>query len=93
VSPCPQEAGSVGAFFLSTSRRNQWALDALGKQPVAHFPTPRARPVIQGAVQNGCALVFSAPPPPPSPQSAASNRKRPDARGETICPGNRDAGA
>jgi hypothetical protein len=31
-------------FFLSTSRRNQWALDALGKQPVAH--PPRARPVI-----------------------------------------------
>jgi hypothetical protein len=29
-----------GAFFLSTSRRNQWALDALGKQPVAHFPPP-----------------------------------------------------
>jgi hypothetical protein len=26
-------------FFLS-SRRNQWALDALGKQPVAHSPPP-----------------------------------------------------
>jgi hypothetical protein len=25
---------------LSTSRRNQWALDALGKQPVAHSPPP-----------------------------------------------------
>jgi hypothetical protein len=25
-------------FFLSTSRRNQWALDALGKQPVAPPP-------------------------------------------------------
>jgi hypothetical protein len=34
---------------------------ALWKQPVAHLP-PRARPVTQGAVENGCALVIPAPP-------------------------------
>jgi hypothetical protein len=39
--------------------RNEWALSALGKQPVAH-PFPRARPVIQGAVANGCALAMCA---------------------------------
>jgi hypothetical protein len=33
---------------------------ALLKQPAAHRPTvsPRARPVTQGAVENGCVLVF-----------------------------------
>jgi hypothetical protein len=38
--------------------RNQLTPGALGKQPVAHFPLPRARPVIQGVVENGYALVF-----------------------------------
>ena len=33
----------IGAFLIAAG--NQWALDALGKQPVAHSP-PRARPVI-----------------------------------------------
>jgi hypothetical protein len=41
--------------------RNQLAPGALGTQPAAHFPLPRARSVTQGVVENGYALVFSAP--------------------------------
>ena len=40
--------------------RNQLAPGALGTRPAAHFP-PRARSVTQGVVENGYALVFSAP--------------------------------
>jgi hypothetical protein len=40
--------------------RNQLAPGALGTQPAAHFPPPRARSVTQGVVEYGYALVFSA---------------------------------
>jgi hypothetical protein len=46
--------------FRRSADRNQRMPAALLKQPAAHRPTvsPRARPVTQGAVENGCVLVF-----------------------------------
>ena len=38
---------------------NRLAPGALGTQPAAHLPPPRARSVTQGVVENGYALVFS----------------------------------
>src|SRR5215475_11427663 len=38
--------------------RNKWMPGALGQQQqVAHLPQPRARPVSQGVVDNGYALI------------------------------------
>jgi hypothetical protein len=63
VSPCPQEAPAQSGLFFSVRpvAGTSGALDALGKQPVAHFPHPSCSAGYLGRSRTdwiGYALVF-----------------------------------